>query len=276
MEIIDLSQQDFELFQNFINRKTGIFFDERKKYFLASRISTRMEACNLTSIREYWYLLNTNPEELSTFIENITIPETYFFRDYPQLKMFAEDILPLVCEEKKRKYSKTLKIWSAGCSTGEEPYTLAIILLEMMEDLNSWKVDILGTDISKKALKRCRGAVYNARSVKDVPLEYKRKYFISSDAHYLVKPEVKKLVRFDYLNLIDKTRMQTMKGVDFIFCRNVLIYFDFENSKKVISYFYDVLNKGGYIFLGSSESISRLSAAFKLVRFKNGLAYMKE
>lgn len=276
MEIMDLSQQDFELFRNFINKKTGIFFDERKKYFLTSRISTRMEACNLTSVREYWYLLNTNWEELSTFIENITIPETYFFRDYPQLKMFAEDILPLVCEEKKRKYSKTLKIWSAGCSTGEEPYTLAIILREMMEDFNSWKVDILGTDISKKALKKCREAVYNARSVKDVPLEYKTKYFISSNAHYLVKPEIKKLVHFDYLNLIDETRMQTMKGVDFIFCRNVLIYFDFENSKKVISYFYDALNKGGYIFLGSSESISRLSAAFKLVRFKNGLAYMKE
>jgi len=276
MQTPDLSQQDFELFQNLINKKTGIFLDERKKYFLESRISSRMEEYCLTSVREYWHLVNTDPNEFSTFVESITIPETYFFRDYPQLKMFAEDILPVVCEEKRKKFSKNLKIWSAGCSTGEEPYTLAIILREMIEGFNTWSVDILGTDISKKALKRCREATYNARSIKDVPLEYKKKYFISSNTHYIVKPEVKKLVRFDYLNLIDKTRMQAMKGIDFIFCRNVLIYFDFENSKKVIGYFYDALNKGGYIFLGSSESISRLSAAFKLVRFKNGLAYMKE
>jgi len=276
MEITGLSQQDFELFQNLINKKTGIFLDERKKYFLESRISSRMEEYGLISVREYWNLVNTDSKEFSTFVDSITIPETYFFRDYPQLKMFAEDILPVVCEEKRKKSSKTLKIWSAGCSTGEEPYTLAIILREMIEDFNTWNVDILGTDISRKALKRCQEAIYNARSIKDVPLEYKKKYFISSNTHYIVKPEVKKLVRFNYLNLIDKTRMQAIKGIDFIFCRNVLIYFDSENSKRVISYFYDALNKGGYIFLGSSESISRLSAAFKLVRFKNGLAYMKE
>ncbi|MBC7189464.1 protein-glutamate O-methyltransferase CheR [Candidatus Aerophobetes bacterium] len=276
MEIIGLSQDDFKLFQSFINRKTGIFFDQRKKYFLESRISSRMEECGLLDPREYWRLINTDPEEFSIFVSSITIPETYFFRDYPQLKMFAEEILPFVCKTKKQKYSRALRIWSAGCSTGEEPYTIAIILLEMMEDLISWSVDILGTDISKRSLKRCQEAVYSPRSVKDVPYEYKRKYFISTNTHYQVKPLVKKLVRFDYLNLVDDNRMRTMRGFDFIFCRNVLIYFDFESSKKVISYFYDALNKGGFIFLGSSESISRLSAAFKLVRFKNGLAYMKE
>jgi len=253
MEIIGLSQSDFKLFQSFINRKTGIFFDERKKYFLETRISSRMEEHGLSDPQEYWHLINTDAEEFSSFISSITIPETYFFRDYPQLKMFAEEILPL-----------------------EEPYTIAIILLEMIEDLVSWKVDILGTDISKKALKKCREAIYSPRSVKDVPSEYKRKYFISADNHYQVKLQVKRLVRFDYLNLIDDNKMRMMRGFDFIFCRNVLIYFDFESSKKVISYFYDALNKGGFIFLGSSESISRLSAAFRLVRFKNGLAYMKE
>lgn len=276
MQIIGLSQQDFRLFQSFINRKTGIFFDERKKYFLESRISARMEEYNLQSPREYWQMINQDSEELSVFIETITIPETYFFRDYPQLKMFAEDILPLVCEAKRKVHRKSLRIWSAGCSTGEEPYTLAIILLEMIEDFHTWMIDIIGTDINTRSLKRCREAVYGLRSLKDVPVEYKKKYFISFDTHYAIKPEVKKIVRFDYLNLTDRRKMQLMRGFDFIFCRNVLIYFDFENSKRVISYFYDALNKGGYIFLGSSESISRLSAAFKLVRFKNGLAYMKE
>jgi len=276
MNIISLSQQDFDLFRNLINKKTGIFFDERKKYFLASRISTRMEVCGLSNTREYWRLLNIDAKELSNLIEEITIPETYFFRDYPQLRIFAEDALPLVCERKRKKYNRTLKIWSAGCSSGEEPYTISIILLEMIGDFSIWNIEILGTDINRKALKKCREAVYNPRSLKDVPLEYRKKYFISSDTHYAVKPEVKKLVRFDYLNLTDEVGMRMKKGIDFIFCRNVLIYFDLESSKKVINYFYDALNKGGHVFLGSSESISRLSAAFKLVRFKNGLAYRKE
>jgi len=276
METMNLSQQDFDLFRNLINEKTGIFFDERKKYFLTSRISTRMEVCGLTNAREYWHLLNIDVKELSNFVEEITIPETYFFRDYPQLKIFAEDALSLVCEGKRKKYNRTLKIWSAGCSTGEEPYTLSIISLEMIEDFNIWNIEILGTDINRKALKKSQEAVYGPRSLKDVPLEYKKKYFISSNTHYAVKPEVKKLVRFDYLNLTDEVGMGMKKGIDFIFCRNVLIYFDLESSKKVINYFYDALNKGGYIFLGSSESISRLSAAFELVRFKNGLVYRKE
>jgi len=276
MKPLVLSQRQFKLFQSFINRKTGIFFDEKKKYFLESRISSRLEECGLEDPEEYFYLINQDPEELSAFVSSITISETYFFRDYPQLKMFAEEILPSVCEEKRKKGVKSLRVWSAGCSTGEEPYTIAIILLEMLEDFNSWTVDILGTDINIKSLRKCKEAVYSPRSVKDVPFEYKRKYFISSDTRYVLKPEVKMLVRFDYLNLNDRIKMQSMRGFDFIFCRNVLIYFDTETSKKVISYFYDALNKGGYIFLGSSESISRLSSAFKLVRFKGGLAYMKE
>jgi len=275
MKPIVLSRGDFELIRNLINKKTGIFFDERKKYFLASRLSTRMENLGLSNVRDYWYLINTDPQELSIFIESIVIPETYFFRDYPQLKMFAEDILPLVCEEKKKKINKTIRIWSAGCSTGEEPYTLSIILTEMIDNIGSWNIDILGTDINRESLKRGQEAIYGLRSIKDVPLEYRSKYFISRDSYYLVKPQIKKFVRFSYLNLTDNLKMQTMRGFDFIFCRNVLIYFDNESSKRVISHFYDALNKGGYIFLGSSESISRLSAAFKLVKFKNGLAYMK-
>jgi len=194
--------------------------------------------------------------------------------------MFAEEILSLVCEEKRKKYNKTLRIWNAGCSTGEEPYTIAIILLEMIKDIYSWRVEILGTDINRKTLKMCRKATYGERSLKDVPYEYREKYFIpyedQNQDKYKLRDEVKKYVRFEYLNLNDGLRLQRIKNFDFIFCRNVLIYFDPKSCKEIVNSFYNSLNKGGYIFLGSSESMSRISAAFKLVRLNSGLVYMKE
>ena len=275
-----LSREDFQSIRDLVNRKTGLFFDEKKTYFVTNRLSRRMEEIGCDNVKDYIRTLNYDLEEFSNFVDSLTINETYFFRDYPQLRMFAEEILPLVCEEKRKKHNKSLRIWSAGCSSGEEPYTIVIILLEMIEDLYSWRVEILGTDINRRALKMCREATYTERSLKDVPLEYREKYFIPYQEQYQdkykVKDEIKKYVRFEYLNLNDGLRLQRIKNVDFIFCRNVLIYFDPNSCKEIVSSFYNSLNKGGYIFLGSSESMSRISAAFKLVRFNNGLAYMKE
>jgi len=273
---MQISRENFQSIRDLINRKTGLFFDEKKTYFVTNRLSKRMEEISCDNVKDYIRILNQDMEEFSFFVESLTINETYFFRDYPQLKMFAEETLPLICEEKRKKYNKTLRIWSAGCSTGEEPYTIAIILLEMIEDIYSWRVEILGTDIDRKVLKMCRKAIYTERSLKDVPFKYKEKYFIPYQDKYKLKDEVKKYVKFSHLNLSDGLRLEEIKNIDFIFCRNVLIYFDQRSCKEVVSCFYNNLNKGGYIFLGASESISRISAAFKLVRFNSGLAYMKE
>ena len=271
-----LSKEDFHSIRDLVNQRTGLYFDEKKMYFVANRLSRRMEEIGCSEVKDYIRTLRYDLKEFSNFIDSLTINETYFFRDYPQLKMFAEEILPLVCEEKRKKHDRSLRIWSAGCSTGEEPYTIAIILLEMIEDIHSWDVDILGTDINRRSLEMCKEAIYGERSLKDVPLEYREKYFIPYEDKYKLKDEVKRYVRFERLNLNDGLKLQGIKNVDFIFCRNVLIYFDPKSCKEVVSCFYNSLNKGGYIFLGSSESMSRISAAFKLVRFKSGLAYMKE
>ena len=166
-----LSREDFQSIRDLVNRKTGLFFDEKKIYFVTNRLSRRVEEIGCDNVKDYIRILHYDLEEFSNFVDSLTINETYFFRDYPQLKMFAEEILPLVCEEKRKKYNKNLRIWSAGCSSGEEPYTIAIILLEMIEDLYSWRVEILGTDINRRALKMCREAIYTERSLKDVPLE---------------------------------------------------------------------------------------------------------
>jgi len=170
-----------------------------------------------------------------------------------------------------------LRIWSAGCSTGEEPYTLAIILLEMIEDLNHWDVEILATDIDEVVLKKARLAAYGERSVKDVPGEYLTRYFDtrSNGTFYLVRG-VKRMVRFEHINLFDRNRLREKGGFDFIFCRNVLIYFDDVSRKQVVDHFYVALNSGGYIFLGSSESAGRINTAFKVKKAGDYLIYFKE
>jgi len=237
-----------------------------------------MEALNVDSAKEYYRFIKYQPssEEMNLFLDLLTVNETYFFRNYPQLKSFAEEILPLIQKKKEMSLVKVLKIWSAACSTGEEPYTLAIILREMMPDFKAWNVQILATDISQKALGFARRGVYGKRALKDVPLSYREKYFTSQDDRYTISEEIRRVVRFGYLNLIDEAKMRTVTGVDVLFCRNVLIYFDEKSRKHVVNSFYDSLDNGGYIFLGHSESMSRISAAFKLVRLKNSFVYMKE
>jgi len=273
-----LPLNDFRLIRELIYQKSGMYFEEKKLYFVENRLKIRMEGLNVDSARDYYRFIKYQPsgEEVNLFLDLLTVNETYFFRNYPQLKSFAEEILPLIQKKKEMSLVKVLKIWSAACSTGEEPYTLAIILREMMQNLNAWNIQILATDISQKALGFARRAAYGERALKDVPLDYREKYFTSQDGRYVISEEIKRVVRFGYLNLIDRAKMLTVTGVDVLFCRNVLIYFDEKSRKQVVNSFYDSLDNGGYIFLGHSESMSRISAAFKLVRLRNSFVYMKE
>lgn len=273
-----LPLNDFRLIRELIYEKSGMYFEEEKSYFVENRLKNRMEALNIDSARDYYRFIKYEPtgEEINLFLDLLTINETYFFRNYPQLKSFAEEVIPLIQEKKKASPVKILKIWSAGCSTGEEPYTLAIILREIMQDFDVWNIQILATDISRKALGLARRGAYGERALKDVPLVYREKYFTSQNGQNTISNEIKRLVRFGYLNLIDEAKMRTITGVDVSFCRNVLIYFDEKSRKQVVNSFYDSLGKGSYIFLGHSESMGRISAAFKLVKLKNSFVYMKE
>ncbi|MGA1846612.1 CheR family methyltransferase [Deferribacter abyssi] len=206
----------------------------------------------------------------------LTINETYFFREFPTLQAFAEHCLPKVIDNKKKSVNNKINIWSAGCSTGEEPYTLAIICKEMIDNFEEWEVRILATDIDKTALSRAKIGRYSNRSISKVPEEYFEKYFYYDNGFYCIADEIKTLVTFEHLNLMDTLALRKKRGFDFIFCRNVLIYFDEISRRQVVNHFYMALNKGGYIFLGHSESVGRITSAFKLKKYGEHLVYIKE
>jgi len=275
-EII-LNNQEWSLIRDFIYKTTGLYFSDDKKSYIQKRLKIAMDNLGITDFWEYLKRIETDRNTFNKLLELITTNETYFFRDIPQLDMFSKYVLPELLNRKANKGDFRLKIWSAGCSTGEEPYTIAIILKERLEYFDDWDIEILGTDISERVLKLAQDAVYMPRSLRDVPEYIKLRYFnfSSSDKMYKLKDEIKKMVTFRYLNLYDDSKMKLMRNFDIIFCRNVLIYFDEESRKRVVEYFYDALNPGGYIFLGHSESILRITKAFEIVYFDSNIAFRK-
>ncbi len=274
----EISFSEFINLRNFIYESTGIFFEEKKIYFIKKRVEKRLIELNLDSAATYLRMLKTSREsskELQTLTNLLTTNETYFFREYDQLAVFGEHCLTEIIEDKKKKFVRNLNIWCAGCSTGEEAYTLSIILQEMLPNLTYWNIIIYATDIDTEVLQKAKVGLYSDRSVKDVPQEYLEKYFTSEGDEWKVSEQVKKYVKFLNINLIDDFKMRAFKSIDFIFCRNVLIYFDEASRKRVVGNFFESLNKGGYIFLGHSESVSRISTAFTTKRKGDLIVYQK-
>ena len=275
----DLSVEQFQSLSHLIYQKLGLHFDEKKIYFLKTRVAKRMTALGLDDPREYMFKLSyADPQgdEMQALANLVTTNETYMFREYDQLQAFANHCLPEVLSAKQARGDRTLRIWSAGCSSGEEPYTLAMIVQEVFPQAQSWDCAIVATDIDENMLRKVVGAAYGQRSVNDVPDEYRQKYLIKAGDEWVVRRRTAELVQVCHLNLRDRMAMRAMRGFDFIFCRNVLIYFDDASRKAVIDHFYNALNPGGYIFLGHSESIGRVTTAFKLKRFETHLVYGKE
>lgn len=272
-----LTPEFYQRFIDLVYKKTGIMFEENKRYFVERRITDRIEQLEIESFRDYFFMLKySNDEtELQEIINRLTINETYFFRDFPQLQGFAESILPEMIKSKEAAGQRTLKIWSAGCATGEEPYTLAIILMEMIPDFEKWKIQILGTDINTRVLDMARKGLYNSRSIKDVPHDYLERYFTKRGTMYSMNLNVKGMVDYQLLNLSDQSRFKDHHSFDFVFCRNVLIYFDTLSRYKVLDSFYNSLRSGGIIYLGHSESVGRITEAFKMKRIQDNIYYYK-
>jgi chemotaxis protein methyltransferase CheR len=214
---------------------------------------------------------------LRQLLNEITIGETCLFRSQPQLDALRKVILPEIVAETSKQITKQLRIWSAGCSTGEESYTLAMSLLEESRGLlKGWTVEILATDLNDRSLEAAKAAVYGDYALRSTTDYFKCKYFSAVDQNKLqVRPEVKKLITFSRLNLQDDSKMLFMKGMDLIFCCNVLIYFDSASKAKVINHFFSNLNFGGYLFLGTSESLMKLNDQFHLVHFPGTIGYWK-
>jgi chemotaxis protein methyltransferase CheR len=275
-----LSDEEFNRLRNFIRDMTGIYFADNKKYLVESRIQKRLEFLGFSSYSEYIDFLKYSPsrnEELKTLCNLITINETYFFRDEAQLKAFEEKIMPELIQNKPMNGLRRIRIWSAACSSGEEPYTLGMIFLEKIKPrFPDVQVEIVGTDINTAVLEVARKGVYKLYSVRNIPDNYLKKYFKEESGLFYINEELKRFTRFEHLNLVDKFQMMRMRNFDVIFLRNVLIYFDVESRRQVISSVYDSLNRGGYLIVGYSESLRGITKAFKVVYFEKAIAYKKE
>jgi chemotaxis protein methyltransferase CheR len=270
----------YQQIRDLVYKISGIYKADDKLYLLADGCGRRMKLVGVRTPREYWDRLTASSNrdaELRELLNEITIGETCLFRSQPQIDALRKVILPEITAEKTKQITKRLRIWSAGCSTGEESYTLAMNMLEESERLlKGWTIEILGTDLNDRSVETAKAGIYGDYALRNTTDFYKRKYFTVVDEKKLqVRPEVKKLVTFSRMNLQDDSRMLFMKGMDVIFCCNVLIYFDGVSKSKVINHFFSNLNFGGYFFLGTSESLMKLNEQFHLVHFPGTIAYWK-
>jgi len=277
-QTIPLPDDVFRLLRDFIHGYCGIYFDDGSKFLLERRLTRRLEQRQLRSFEEYYHFLRYDrkrEEELAVLVDNLTTNETYFFRESPQLRAFSEEILPELREILADR--KVIRIWSAGCSTGEEPYTIAILMLESGDWWRDWRVEILGSDINQRVLHTARKGVYKKSAHRVTSPEMLAKYFVEEEkGSYRIVDRVRELVSFSYLNLLDPYKCSLISDMDVIFCRNVIIYFDKEAKKKVIGSFYEKLRKGGYLLLGHSESLINISNAFALRTLRNDMVYQKQ
>ena len=275
-----LSDETFVMLRDFIYSKTGIFFPEKKKYLLEGRLTKRLQVLKLGYFEDYLHLLKYGQQkecEFEFLCNIVTINETFFFRNDAQIDAFQQKFAEEVIETKKAYNNRTLRIWSAACSSGEEPYSLAMLYLEHLKPrYPELRIEIIGTDINTAMLDMAQKAEYNQYAIRSTPKQYLNKYFDQSNGVYRLRQEVKDLVRFEYINLIDREKMRRMMHFDFIFCANVLIYFDEKAKIQVVGDLFDSLNRGGYLFIGFSEMLHRISTAFKLVSIPKTTAYKKE
>jgi chemotaxis protein methyltransferase CheR len=270
-----LSSQDFDTFCDFFYRHTGIMYESSKRYFVDKRIVARIVATRCSSLREYLTMVRLHPErgEVQSLINVLTINETYFFRDISQIECLSEFIIPEIVTAKKKK---TLKIWSSPCSTGEEPYSIALHLLLHWPDVDDYEIEIFGTDIDTSVLEQAKRGIYSERSVQGLPKNVIDTYFTKLPGRsFQICAELRDSVSFDQLNIIDTKQTRGFRDFDIIFSRNMLIYFDEKSRKIAAEAFYDALAPGGFLCLAPAESMSRISSLFKLRTFPGVTAYQK-
>jgi len=267
--------------RDLVYQACGIYHSEEKLYLLAGACKRRMAAGGKAAdSRQYLELLSgatTRAVELRELLNEITIGETCLFRSQPQLTALQNVILPELIETRGKIGLKKLKIWSAGCSTGEEPYTLAMFLIEQSERLlKDWTFEIQATDLNDRSIETAKAGIYGSYALRNTSDLYKRKYFTPVDGERLrINDTVRSRITFSRLNLSDDSRMLFMKGMDLIFCCNVLIYFDIASKRRVVQHFFSNLQAPGYFFLGHAESLYQVTDQFRLVHLPGTTTYLK-
>ncbi len=272
----EMTEEEFRLLRDLVNSFCGIDFLPEHHFALERRLRERLRALDLPTFLDYYHYLkyrSEGPAELERAAELLTTNETYFFREEFQLKAFRDEILPALYERLEAQGRRRLSVWSAGCSSGEEVYTLAM-LIEHSGLFDGWDVRIFGNDISRRVLRVARSATYGSSSFRAMPKEFEG-YFSRTPEGRQVVSRIRAMCHFGHLNLLDYGRTAIVGRVDVIFCRNVLIYLDAGSRRKVIDTFYERLVPGGFLLLGHSESLLNLSTAFELAHLKGDLAYRR-
>jgi chemotaxis protein methyltransferase CheR len=289
---VPLNDAELKLLQTLIYQECGMFFDERRTHFLRDRLQRRLKACQLDSFYNYYRLLTSRDgkTELTALLENLTVNETSFFRIRPQLDMFQKKVLEDLLHRKQERRDWTIRIWSAGCSTGQEPYSIAMLVCDALAFYYlrnplpfempvpkplippPWKLELLASDINYTALLTAGQGSYNETQMEPVDYTARLRYFDKAGDRYLVKPALKNLVQFDFHNL--KTEFLPQRN-DIIFCRNVMIYFDEAEQRRLIDKFHRCLNPDGFLFVGHAESLFGLTTKFHMIHQNNATAYQR-
>ena len=270
-----ITDEDFLKFKEFFYRRTGISFETSKRYFVDKRLVERIDATHTVSFRGYFTFLRlqASGEELQMLTNIMTVNETYFLREEYQFRCLVDSILPEIV--KNRIGAAPIRIWCIPSSSGEEPYSVAMYLLEKWPGINEWDIEIISSDIDTSILRRARAGRYSARSIQHVPEPWLKKYFKSVGDEYQLCEDLREAVQFTRVNLSEPAETLSYRNFDVIFCRNLLIYFDDASRKEAADTFYEALNRGGYLCLGHSESMSRISSLFEVRKFPDAIVYRK-
>jgi chemotaxis protein methyltransferase CheR len=275
---VALSEEEFRLLRDFVHEHFGIHFDDGQRESLRSRLIGRLASLDLLSFEEYYQYLRFGPDrsqELQRMISHLTNNETYFFRERAQLEVFASTVLKSVRERKSHASHRALRVLSAGCSTGEEAHTLAMIVYDSGQFFWNWDVQIFGVDVDRIALDKARKGLYFHNSFRATEGGILERHFNRQGTGMAVKEGIRKFVRFRVGNLMEPGTYADLAPTDAVVCRNVLIYFSDTTIKKVVQHFYEVLAPGGYLLLGHAESLSRITDAFVPIRFPGTMIYQK-
>jgi chemotaxis protein methyltransferase CheR len=274
-EFAALSEEEFRRLCDFLYRRTGMVFTEAKRYYVERRVVERMVAMRATSFASYFARLRSDFEgEVEQFVNALTVNETYFYREDHQLRCLTNDLL--ADRVRNRPPGQPIRIWSVPCSTGEEPYSIAIWLLENWALVDRYEIEILGSDIDTRVLDQARRGVFGKRALMRLPPALVDKYFAPRDGEeWKILDDLRESVRFSQVNIVESRETRAYGRFDVIFCRNVLIYFDDASRRIAAENLFENLAPGGYICLGHTESMSRITSLFDVRRFADAIVYQR-
>ncbi|EWY36799.1 chemotaxis protein [Skermanella stibiiresistens SB22] len=271
---IRITDPEFRRFCDFFYRRTGIVFGDTQRVYVDRRLADCIVAAGSRGFAEHFARLLVEPREMERLISLFTVNETYFYREEYQLRCLTSTLLDGIVARKR--IGQPVRLWSMPCSTGEEPYSIAIWLLENWAEVDRWDIEIIGSDIDTKVLEAAEAGEYSERALMRLPRPLVDKYFTRiGDKRYRIDEGLRGSVQFSRVNVIDQAEMARWRGIDVVFCRNMLIYFDEVSRRTAAGNLYDSLAPGGYICLGHTESMSRISPLFEVRRFPDAIVYQK-